>query len=341
MRSTRLRTLAGAAALAAVTIAVPASTATGAASGTPGTVDVTAVADAAAAAAGSCAPADTHHHDATSAAARSTAGGLGGRAKDPHTFSAAQAQEREDRFLADMRAKGLRLDSSGRARSSAGTTGRAFAATTIPVHMHVITDGSRGRLTSTQVSNQVAVLNAAYGGSGFTFTLASTDYTDNRSWYDGLRQGSRAERQMKSSLRQGGTGALNIYTAKLSSGLLGWATFPQRTTSTQDGVVVLDGSVPGGTAAPYNLGDTGTHEVGHWLGLYHTFQSGCADGDQVADTPAEAQPASGCPTGADTCEAPGLDPIRNYMDYSDDACMDQFTPQQVTRMQNQWATYRA
>lgn len=62
----------------------------------------------------------------------------------------------------------------------------------------------------------------------------------------------------------------------------------------------------------------------------------------VADTPAEANPASGCPVGADTCPTkPGLDPVKNFMDYSNDACMDHFTPNQVTRMQNQWVTYRA
>ncbi|MCA9730449.1 MAG: zinc metalloprotease, partial [Candidatus Eisenbacteria bacterium] len=107
------------------------------------------------------------------------------------------------------------------------------------------------------------------------------------------------------------------------------------------GVVVLYSSLPGGTAVPYDEGDTGTHEVGHYLGLDHTFANGCsAPGDGVADTPYEASPAFGCPVGRDTCSQAGLDPIFNFMDYTDDACMDEFTPNQATLMQNSVAVYK-
>jgi hypothetical protein len=225
------------------------------------------------------------------------------------------------------------------------------ARSSIPVWFHVITKGSgaaNGDVSDAQLNEQLSILNAAYAAGGIGFTLAGIDRTVNASWYT-MTPGSAAEQQAKATLRRGGPRTLNFYLANIGDGLLGWATFPEwyNGDPLDDGVVVLTASLPGGSAAPYNLGDTGTHEVGHWAGLYHTFQSGCAKnattgGDRVVDTPAEQSAAFGCPTGRDSCKnIAGKDPITNFMDYTDDACMDTFSPNQFTRMNQMLATYRA
>jgi hypothetical protein len=262
----------------------------------------------------------------------------GGNRKDPHELTADQTRAMDSDLSRTLAAKGYTKAPNGVARKPGG--GGAFAATTVRVYWHVITDGINGKLTSSDISGQLSVLNSAYSGTGFSFALAGTDTTTNSKWYN-LRNGSKQERDMKRTLREGTMADLNVYSANLQGGLLGWATFPKSSYDAMDGVVILDESIPGGSAVPYNEGDTATHEIGHWVGLYHTFQGGCTgSGDYVDDTPAEASAAYGCPTGRDTCTATGLDPVKNFMDYSDDACMDTFTPGQQVRMQSSWVAYR-
>jgi hypothetical protein len=221
---------------------------------------------------------------------------------------------------------------------------------TFNTYVHVITSSTgQGAVTSSQIQSQINVLNAAFASMGFSFNLVEVTTTANSTWYT-AGPGTAAQSAMKNALRRGGKADLNIYCNNIGGGLLGYATFPSSYNSNpkDDGVVLLSASLPGGNAAPYNLGDTGTHEVGHWVGLYHTFQGGCknstSSGDFVVDTPSEKSAAYGCPTGRDTCtsgpSAAGVDPILNFMDYTDDACMNTFTSGQAARAQALCTTYR-
>ncbi|MFZ0063805.1 MAG: zinc metalloprotease [Pyrinomonadaceae bacterium] len=252
--------------------------------------------------------------------------------------SGKQADEIQNSYLKFKAAKGAQLSATG--------------SITIPVYFHVINRGmgiQNGDVPDRMIRAQIKVLNEAYDGStggaatAFRFELADITRTTNEFWYN-MGYGSIAEREAKAALHQGGADALNFYTANLGSNLLGWATFPwsYHAKPELDGVVCLFSSLPGGSTVPYDEGDTGTHEVGHWLGLYHTFQGGCStNNDYIDDTPAEFVPAFDCPVGRDSCtRLPGLDPITNFMDYTDDSCMFQFTADQAFRADGMFAQYR-
>jgi hypothetical protein len=226
---------------------------------------------------------------------------------------------------------------------------RMEGAKTINVYFHVITSGSTGNLSTQDLDAQITRLNNDYAPWGYTFTRVGVDYTNNASWF-AMQPGTTAETQAKTALVKSPTTQLNFYTCSPGGGLLGWATFPWSLASkpNMDGVVILYNSLPGnqgGDPSAYNLGRTATHEIGHWLGLYHTFQGGCTtNNDYVSDTPAERKATYGCPsTNPDTCTGkkyPGIDPIHNYMDYTDDDCMYQFSSGQNTRMGQAVAQYR-
>ncbi len=231
-----------------------------------------------------------------------------------------------------------------RVSAQAASSVRPIGSVTIPVYFHVINQGTgatNGDVPLTAIHDQIAVLNNAYRTTPFVFSLVSVDRTTNSAWFN-LSQGGSAEQAMKAALRKGGKNALNLYSANPGGGLLGWATFPwsYAANPVQDGVVVLHSTLPGGTAAPYNLGHNTTHEVGHWLGLYHV-QNGCSKAENADDTPAAQYSTLGCVAGLDTCPSlPGLDPIHNFMTSYEDACMSEFTPGQTASMDSNALTYR-
>ncbi len=241
------------------------------------------------------------------------------------------------RMSADLRRR------LARARDRHGS--RTVQSVTVPLWVHVIKDGALGA-PDAAVKQQVAALNAAYGGkvggadTGFRFDLKGITHTANPQWF---RDPVAYEEPMKRKLRTGGPETLNLYLAQLSQLVLGYATYPYwyKDEPQLDGVVIDWRSMPGGPLANFNRGYTAVHEIGHWFGLLHTFENGCDEpGDFVADTPAEGSPGSGCPQRRDSCPAPGDDPIHNFMDYGYDRCMSEFTAGQAARMYEMWTTYR-
>lgn len=223
----------------------------------------------------------------------------------------------------------------------------------IPVVFHVIQSTSgTGYLSPQQIQDQINILNedfqaiagspGAPGTNGqIRFRLATTDpqgnastgitYTSNNTWFGD--NGS-----YWNTLAWNTHNYLNVYTNN-AGGYLGYVPdIPQGGIVGQnlDRVVVAYDAV-GYTSGSYNLGRTLTHEVGHYLGLYHTFDGGCGStsncygsGDLICDTNRQSSPTYGCPGSRSTCSS--ADPFHNYMDYSDDVCMNQFTPEQVNRM---------
>ena len=227
----------------------------------------------------------------------------------------------------------------------------------IPVAIHII-QNTQGDNTVTEgaITQQIARLNAAFAGAA-RFTLVLADEVVNDSWFS-LQVGSRDDEEMRAALRVGDGRTLNIYLNEpylYSEGdLLGIAQFPWELSRypAYDGVVLRYATLPGGDAAPYNKGKTAVHEVGHWLGLLHTFEppnpernltssnNGCKGrGDRIADTPAERDAHYACRI-TDSCSGGGRDPIHNFMNYTTDACLRTFTANQRTRIRAMWSRYR-
>ncbi len=243
---------------------------------------------------------------------------------------------------------------------------------TIPVVVHVLWQTTAQNVSQAQIQSQIDVLNADFRKlnadiasvpsvfQGLTadmeinFCLATQDNggaattgverrsTTNTSW-------AYTNNNMK-FFANGGLDAwnrdkyLNIWVCNLSGGILGFATFPGEAANV-DGVVITTTAfgTNGTAAAPFNKGRTGTHEVGHWLNLYHIWGddgTSCTGTDQVGDTPNQADEHYGCPTfpQVSCSNGPNGDMFMNYMDYTDDACMYMFSTGQKTRSQALFAS---
>ncbi|HET7684578.1 MAG TPA: zinc metalloprotease [Marmoricola sp.] len=295
---------------------------------------------------------------AAGAAAR---GAANPRAADHRDITAAEQARIEARTHAILAAKaagrsnGKGKPGSGGGGGGGGTDPAGAAMDNIPVYVHqMLSSSGAGRVSSAQIDAQIAEMNQDYAGrdenghtgkavdstavanTGVHFYLAGVDEYKNDTWHH-----DRSSTTYRAQTRLGGKKSLNIWLVDFK--YLGIATFPWDYASNPsiDGIRVQWDSLPGGDIANYDLGKTATHEAGHWLGLYHTFQGGCTStNDEVEDTPAQSSATTGCPEGNDTCTLAGLDPIHNYMDYSYDQCYDEFTPDQSTRISDYWTAYR-
>jgi hypothetical protein len=192
----------------------------------------------------------------------------------------------------------------------------------------------------------VDVLNNAFTSHGIHFSYEETETIThiNQEWFQ-MGHGSAIERKAKTALQANPETTLNFYTSNCG-GLLGWATFPWDLEGDPalDGIVVTYTSLPNVGRPPYNQGQTATHEIGHWLGLFHTFQGGCSvSGDHINDPPAHSSPNFGKPDITlphNACKEGEFAPVENFMNYTDDKWMNNFTNGQVSRMRNMIGTFR-
>ncbi|GGG34994.1 M43 family zinc metalloprotease [Bizionia arctica] len=280
------------------------------------------------------------------------------RQKDPTI----QSQEAFENWLAPLiEARKIRV-----AEEKANGTFRR-AVVNIPIVFHVLTgsQGDTNDLSAARIQAQIDQLNIDFRNLAGSTHAAATDAEinfipamidpdgnamtepgiDRVYGYSGTISTAALDNTIKPATIWDRSLYANIWTANLGGGLLGYAQFPSNSTlpgldtnggsALTDGVVILAGSVGSvanpGTASPYNLGRTLTHEVGHWIGLRHIWGDSTCGNDYCADTPQTTTSNGGCPSNQTTCD--GIrDMVENYMDYTNDACMNIFTFDQVNRM---------
>ncbi|EFI27118.1 metalloprotease [Coprinopsis cinerea okayama7 len=217
------------------------------------------------------------------------------------------------------------------------------------VYWHVIYANETkegGYVSDSQIMEQMKVINDDFKSANISWNFKNITRVENEDWFVNVWPGSPQEQEMKAKYHKGDSTVLNIFTAQFNATTktLGFASLPSSylRAPLSDGLLIKHTTLPAGSHPNYNHGRTMTHELGHWLGLYHTFEGGCEGvGDNVDDTPPEASEAVGCPVGRRSCPGSEMDdPIHNFMDYSWDTCMTHFTPGQAVRMHEVIWAYR-
>ncbi|MDC0249454.1 zinc metalloprotease [Flavobacteriales bacterium] len=246
----------------------------------------------------------------------------------------------------------------------------------IPVVVHVVWKTNAQNISNAQIQSQIEILNNDYRRSNIDqintpsvwqgvaadceieFCLANTDPNGNAT--SGITRTETTVSQFSifggSSVENTSSGGidawpnddyLNLWVCNLGNGLLGYATPPTSWISSNDGVVInyTNFGNSGSSNAPYHKGRTATHEVGHWLNLEHIWGDNNCGNDQISDTPKHEEENYGCLSfpHASSCSGSGAngEMFMNYMDYTNDQCMNLFTEGQKTRMLSAINQYRS
>lgn len=222
----------------------------------------------------------------------------------------------------------------------------------IPVAVNVLYRTTAQNISLAQIQSQIDILNKDYNGLNSEY--GSVPYYNSVKAAVGIRfvldtvvrkSTTRTSWATNDAMKRTSTGGLNAITpdsvlniwivGAMSGGVIGYAQFPGGTAAT-DGVVIVHSCFgnTGTAAAPFNLGRTATHEIGHWLNLRHIWGDANCGNDFVGDTPLHNEENYGCPTlpHYSTCTGTPIEMTMNYMDYTDDACMYMFSQGQKTRM---------
>ncbi|SHJ67688.1 Por secretion system C-terminal sorting domain-containing protein [Hymenobacter daecheongensis DSM 21074] len=297
--------------------------------------------------------------------------GISEQAQAQQTRQCATMEALEAQIAADPALAQRMLAIEGQTRQfEANPTARRGTALmgTIPVVVHVIYSNANENISDAQIASQIAVLNedfrklnsdvsktpAAFAGlaadAGLQFVLAKRDPNGNATTGIERKSSTKTTWGTADAMKSTSTGGLNAWPASqylnlwvcnIGGGILGYAQFPGGAAST-DGVVIGPNYFgrTGYLSAPFNLGRTATHEVGHWLNLRHIWGDANCGNDLVSDTPTQQTSNAGCPAfPRRTCgNTTNGDMFMNYMDYTDDACMYMFSTGQSTRMSALFAT---